>query len=794
MQSRSSLKSFLLCSFAPIGAGLAGCAAYSAPLESVAEAEPSPNAAETLLTIADFDDGAIPEFVRISNSHATVVSGEKAIDGQSMMVTWKNGSNYSTGMTLAPDSPWDWSAYSDFSVVFDVKNPSDESVEINVTMSDNKGGSYTRVFVIAAGDEMTVYGKMDGHDQYHPPGSPANEFNFQSGLRANPPSWQREGEYQLINLWGPRQIDYSAVTGIHFGSSGKLTDRSLVIDNIRLRANPPKDPNFLVGLLDEFGQNAKMDYPGKVKSEEQLRAEADAERAALKGDPWPGRSKFHGWADGPRFEATGYFHPKKVDGKWWLIDPEGYLYFSSGVDIIRLSNSGTMTGYDFDHSYIDPIDPNSLIQEDDQPLNPAPVEAWPTRGLVNQMRSEMFTWLPDIDHPLGNHYGYRRTAQSGPLKRGETFSFYSANLERRYGETYPKSYMDTWREVSLNRLVDWGFTSLGNWVEPEFYDNQQMPFVAFADINGEFKTVSSGFDFWFPVPDPFDPFFYERAVASAEFVKEQMKGSPWCMGIFYDNEQSFGRAESDTLYFGVVLNALGSDAAESPAKAHFTQMLKDKYSTIDALNAAWAKDYDSWETFAAGINPEFTTPDQRQDFSDMLYAFGKQYFSTIERATKSVLPNHMYLGARMADWGRPDEIVRAAAEHSDVLSFNIYHDGIVDGRWDILKEVDRPALVGEFMFGASDRGHFHPGIVVAADQKDRGVKYGQYLQTVLDNPYFVGAHYFQYMDSPITGRALDGENYNNGVVDVTDRPYYEQLEGIMKAQSEIYTRRYNGQK
>jgi hypothetical protein len=37
---------------------------------------------------------------------------------------------------------------------------------------------------------------------------------------------------------------------------------------------------------------------------------------------------------------------------------------------------------------------------------------------------------------------------------------------------------------------------------------------------------------------------------------------------------------------------------------------------------------------------------------------------------------------------------------------------------------------------------------------------------------WVGTHWFQWLDQPATGRS-DGENYNIGFVDVTDRPYAE---------------------
>lgn len=744
--------------------------------------------------LADFEDGKIPSFISTFNGHLNVVdTRDPKSTGKALDVRLMSKENWAASLDLTPKEPWDWSDYSDFHIAFDTSNHGSESVQIDLIMTDKNGASYTRVFVIPVGGVSTVYAKMDGHDQTHPDGTAINEFNFVSGLRSNPPTWQSD-DNQVYSLWGKKSLDLAGITSISFKVNGNLSDREFTLDNLRLRPNPEMDKDFLVDIVDEFGQFTRAEYDSKIKSTEQLRDLADAELAELKGSPLTGRSRYHGWSDGPRLKATGYFRTEKVEKKWWLVDPEGYLHFSSGLDIIRLSNSSTITGYDFDKSKIKKRNVNEIISEDDQPLNRVNDEALPSRKLVNSTRANMFSWLPDYDSELGEHYGYRRSVQSGPLKHGETYSFYSANLERRYGETHEKSYMDTWREVSIKRMIDWGFTSFGNWSQPAFYSNTRIPFIAYADINGDFGTLKSGFDFWHPLPDPFDPKFLDRAVISAEFVANQIKQSPWCIGIFYDNEQSFGRPETDKLYFGLVLNALKEDAKKVFAKAAFTAQLQKKYSTIDALNKAWKTKITSWEAFASGVDEGFTTAEQRQDYSDLLYAYGKQYFGTIRKATKSVLPNHLYLGARMADWGRPDEIVRAAAEESDVLSFNLYEDGYVKSHWEILDKVDKPTLIGEFGFGASDAGHFHPGIVVAANQADRARKYTEYMHSIIDSPHFVGAHMFQYMDGPITGRAYDGENYNFGFVSITDVPYAPLVKAAKELHKGMYQRRYSSQR
>src|SRR5208283_5077013 len=60
------------------------------------------------------------------------------------------------------------------------------------------------------------------------------------------------------------------------------------------------------------------------------------EAAELAAHPGPkGWDRFGGWAAGPQLKATGFFRTEKVGGKWWLVDPEGRLFFSHGMDCVR---------------------------------------------------------------------------------------------------------------------------------------------------------------------------------------------------------------------------------------------------------------------------------------------------------------------------------------------------------------------------------------------------------------------------------------------------------------------------
>ncbi|MHC4178418.1 MAG: agarase [Planctomycetota bacterium] len=48
--------------------------------------------------------------------------------------------------------------------------------------------------------------------------------------------------------------------------------------------------------------------------------------------------KYGGWK-GKRYSATGFFYPKKIDGRWWLIDPEGYRFLHVAVNSVRPGDS-----------------------------------------------------------------------------------------------------------------------------------------------------------------------------------------------------------------------------------------------------------------------------------------------------------------------------------------------------------------------------------------------------------------------------------------------------------------------
>lgn len=733
----------------------------------------SPGISETV--IYDFEVPGSEGYVQGGNADISLVEWR---NGHAVHAALRAKEHPYTSLSVSFENPVDLSAAEVSGLAMDLYNPGAQSVQFLLDVVDGKGAVHTRSAVVPAGGGGTYYVELKA------PG-----LAIETGLRDNPADWDYDGR-AFTWMWGVKQVDASAISQIKLVTVGLASDREIIIDNVRAVANPPIKANALAGVVDEFGQLVGANFPEKVTSTEDLKLRAVAELDGFTGKAMPGRSKWQGWKEGPRLMGTGFFRAEKVSDKWSLVDPDGYLYFATGIDNIRMANTSTLTGYEFRPGAIRPRDPRDTTPEDSIGMNRPPDSALPGRYLASAPRRNMFTWLPEYSDELGDHFGYVREVHSGPLASGETYSFYSANLERKYGDRGGQSYMEDWRQVTKARMVDWGFTSFGNWLDPSYYEDPKIPYFANGWIIGNFKTVSTGEDYWAPLPDPFDPVFAERARATARQVAAEVKNSPWCVGVFIDNEKSWGRTETIQQRYAIVIDTMKRDAKDSPTKAVWMRMLREKYRTIGDLNGAWGTSIKSWKELANGVVLSEHNAGKQADYAILLEAYASEYFRIVDQSLEEVLPNHMYLGSRFATWGMTPEVIRAAAKYVDVLSFNEYREIPHPQSWAFLSEYDKPAIIGEFHMGASDAALFHPGLVMASDQQDRARMYTQYMDTVIANPYFVGAHWFQYLDSPLTGRAYDGENYNVGFVTIADIPYQPMVDAAKDMNRTLYTDRF----
>ncbi|MCD6394910.1 MAG: beta-agarase, partial [Planctomycetes bacterium] len=178
-------------------------------------------------------------------------------------------------------------------------------------------------------------------------------------------------------------------------------------------------------------------------------------------------------------------------------------------------------------------------------------------------------------------------------------------------------------------------------------------------------------------------------------------------------------------------------------------------------------------------------PDKKKAADDLTAFYTKiaeTYFRIIREEIKKAAPNQMYMGCRFA-WVN-DCAARAAAKYCDIVCYNRYSYSVAEHR--LPDNIDMPIIIGEFHFGALDRGMFHTGLKKTLNQDDRAQKYTAYVEGALRNPYIVGTHWFQYKSQATTGRG-DGENYQIGFIDICGTPYPE----IVTAAREIGKKMYN---
>lgn len=178
----------------------------------------------------------------------------------------------------------------------------------------------------------------------------------------------------------------------------------------------PVEPSARIDrpVVDEFGQWAadpkRVDHDG-------LKRLWAAEDAALKRTSTA--SRYGGFTDAPKRRATGYFRAERVDGRWWLVDPDGNLFFSTGMDCVQVG------------------------------------ENTPVKG-----REHLFAKLPQGS--------------------GATANFYAANVAMRFSteNTFPP-----FKARAYDRLRSWGFNTVANWSDERFGESPAMPWVTGVHID-----------------------------------------------------------------------------------------------------------------------------------------------------------------------------------------------------------------------------------------------------------------------------------------------------------------------
>lgn len=207
----------------------------------------------------------------------------------------------------------------------------------------------------------------------------------------------------------------------------------------RLMREEPAYPKVDRVIVDELGQWAERDWPGKTKDVATLISDLRAARARAREPVVAnGRSAFGGSLE-HRFDASGFFRTHHDGRRWWLVDPEGCAFFSAGLDCVGNDDGAAVLPGTEHH----------------------------------------FAQLPEIRERNG-----RRSV-----------SFMQTNLRRAFGE----DWFAGWREITVAMLRGAGFNTVANWSNLEFARSSGLPYVVpmpeiHASVPLIFRSLPDVFD------------------------------------------------------------------------------------------------------------------------------------------------------------------------------------------------------------------------------------------------------------------------------------------------------------
>jgi hypothetical protein len=309
---------------------------------------------------------------------------------------------------------------------------------------------------------------------------------------------------------------------------------TLEFRNIRLTMTPEDSIFSPIPVVDEFGQWIPAEWPGKVKTIEELQAAWNEEEASLAAGGF-NYSSFGGYLD-MKSKSTGFFRVENIDGKWWFVDPEGYLFYSAGSTGIG------------PRAELSRVQGENIFLHNCHPLNEA-------HELTSRNTQAIFRLI------------------------------YTWNLTRRFGPDWTQKWID----LTVRRMDTWGLNTIANWSDATFCNSQRKPYV--LNIGGWGTNART-----MGMPDVYSPDYVALVEESAARQCAPRKNDPYLIGYFIGNEPIWPGRELELI--DIILNgeetpmqtALKKFLEEGDTKERRIQFVYDTYMKfVSLVNSAMKK-------------------------------------------------------------------------------------------------------------------------------------------------------------------------------------------------------------
>ncbi len=336
-------------------------------------------------------------------------------------------------------------------------------------------------------------------------------------------------------------------------------------------------------LVDELGQSAIHDWPGKTRSVDESVAHLTS-RFSIRHDlRWPaGWTRWGGWKTRSTI-ASGFFRHHHDGTRWWLVDPDGGLFWSAGMDCVRVDTDAAHGGLD-----------------------------------------AALAWLP----PEAGEFA---AARHGRADGAPMVNYLAANLIRSFGAS---EWRAKWAELALAELRGLGMNTVANWSDWTIARDTSFPYVRPLALH--ITKVPMVFrDF----PDVFHP-DWERECTEFAAQLNVTKNDPAFLGYFLMNEPTWGFAGQCPAE-GMLQN--GPPGCH--ARKELAEWLRERHGNDEAIGRIWGRTVTQAAIRDGGWSGTLS-PAARKDLEAFSEIMTERYFDGLTQACRKVDPKHMNLGIR----------------------------------------------------------------------------------------------------------------------------------------------------
>lgn len=489
------------------------------------------------------------------------------------------------------------------------------------------------------------------------------------------------------------------------------------------------------GIADEFFQYSYRDWPDKIHTVADFLWHRMAEQADLGLNPPQG--EYEGTNSLPNQGPSDRWRIGQVNGKYYFIHPSGKPFWSLGIQSLHDQTATWLDGREF-----------------------------------------LFQQIPSPTGPDADCYGQAVRPPNFGGQTVTTFKVVRYNLKKKYGPAYETEWLD----LNRQRIKSWGFNTVAPFGQDAYYDGS-LPYAIALNTFDYQNTLPTPNTHWRPLPDPYFEDF--ELWMTLQFGPKLINhnGRMNFMGVFVDNELSWGHIQDTNLNnrYSIAMGALAAPYTQ-PAKRALIAYLVQKYQSVGALNQSWGTAFTSWNQVRNPVtfNANAMTKLMLADVKEYTRRYAGTYFLKVKRALENVGCTGLYLGCRF--WYYTPEVVEAAAPYVDAYSFNNYALASTYP-WTYLNSLRKPVLISEWSNPINARGSI--GWSQHSLEQNRAAIV-EFLSTALSQPNFIGVHWYEVHDSPVSGIAGSNWNIGFGILDICDTPKPEVVDALRQIGRTMY--------